>query len=156
MKRGRGARWAVEGGGELRRGMEGSMADLKIGDSVVLLGHGKDVPRIIRAADLYVSSSWSEGLGTSVLEALACRVPVVATVAGGVPGVVFDGETGYLVPNRNPGVLAEAIVKSLRGPDEARAMAAKGRRLVEEKFGVARMVEETLKVYEKTLGGRAR
>lgn len=141
-------RLLIAGEGDLRGRIEEKIAALRLGGYICLLGHRNDVPGLIRAADTYVSSSWSEGLGTSVLEALACGTPVVATVAGGVPEMVKPGETGYLVPNRNPEELATAIIASLENRDSARAMALNGQRLVEEKFTTARMIEGTLRVYE--------
>ncbi len=148
------ARAVIAGEGPLREDLVEQVANLGLRDCVHFLGHREDVPAIIRAADVYVSSSWSEGLGTSVLEALGCETPVVATVAGGVPEMVIDGATGHLVPNRDPGLLANAIVRSLQDRGAARTMAKQGRRLVEEKFSVDRMVEGTLRVYEELLARR--
>jgi len=145
------ARLVIAGEGELRPQIEARIAELGLGGCITLLGHRKDAPRLIRAADAYVSSSWSEGLGTSILEALACRTPVVATLAGGADEMVKPGETGYLAPNRNPGALAKAIVESLGNRDQARAMAEKGRKLIEEQFVTERMIEGTLRVYESVL-----
>jgi len=145
----------IAGEGNLRLQIEAKIKILRLADAVILLGHRKDVPRLTRAADLYVSSSWSEGLGTSVLEALACETPVVATVAGGVPEMVMPGETGYLVPNRDPDALAEAIIESLGNREHARAMARAGRELVERQFVTARMVEGTLRVYERLMQDNA-
>lgn len=145
------ARLVVAGEGELRPAIEAKIAQLGLAAAITMLGHRTDAPSIIRAGDVYVSSSWSEGLGTSVLEALACKTPVVATRAGGVPEMVLDGETGYLVPNRDPEALGKAVVDSLRNRDHARAMAEKGRELVEKQFVVERMIEGTIRVYEKVL-----
>ena len=142
------ARLLIAGEGELRPALESLIDTLGLRACVRLLGHRNDVPRIIKAADLYVSSSWSEGLGTSILEALASGVPVVATMAGGADEMVVPGDTGYLVPCRDAEALADAIVLSLRHREHAREMARAGRELVLTKFGVERMVEETLRIYE--------
>jgi len=146
------ARLRIAGEGALRPALEETIVALGLADRVALLGHRDDVPGLVRAADLYVSSSWSEGLGTSVLEALCCGTPVAATVAGGVPEMVIDGETGRLVPARDPGALAAAVVAALQDPDGARTMAERGRRHVEEHFVVDRMVEGNLAVYRELLG----
>ncbi|MBP8129056.1 MAG: glycosyltransferase [Candidatus Hydrogenedentes bacterium] len=146
-----GTRLLIAGDGKLRRELERRITNLGLEECVTLLGHRSDAPRIIRAADVYVSSSWSEGLGTSVLEALAGGTPVVATMAGGAAEMVLPGETGYLVPCRDPEALADAIVMSLRYRDKARAMAARGRNLAIEQFGVERMVRETIRAYEMLL-----
>lgn len=141
----------IAGEGERRSALEEQIELLGLRGHVQLLGHRRDVPALVRAADLYVSSSWSEGLGTSVLEALGCGTPVVAAEAGGVGEMILDGETGYLVPNRAPNLLGQAMLRSLREREAALRMAARGRARVEAKFTVERMVEGTLEVYAKLL-----
>lgn len=144
-------RLLIAGEGELRRELEALGVGLGLQGFVQFLGQRDDVPALIRAADLYVSSSWSEGLGTSVLEALGCETPVVATAAGGVGEMVIDGETGRLVPNRDPEALTDAIIGALRDPGQARSWAANGRARVEDLFTVDRMVDGTIAVYERLL-----
>ncbi len=141
----------IAGSGPLQNEIQEEICKLNISQDVKLLGHRKDVPQLIKTSDLYISSSWSEGLGTSVLEALACEKPVVATEAGGVSEMVINRETGILVPNRNPQLLAEAIIYMLSHPEEATTMARKGRKHVEDNFTVERMVRETISVYQKLI-----
>lgn len=148
------ARLLIAGEGNLRRRLETQIRALGLEDQVTLLGHRDDAPRVVRAADVYVSSSWSEGLGTSILEALACEVPVVATMAGGAAEMVLPGETGYLVPCRDAEALGDAIVMSLRHREHAREMAVRGRRLVEDRFSVARMIDETEAAYRRVTGDK--
>ncbi|HJP36647.1 MAG TPA: glycosyltransferase [Gammaproteobacteria bacterium] len=142
---------AIAGEGKLRPRVESLVQELSLTNSVRLLGHRDDAPAVIRAADIYVSSSWSEGLGTSVLEGLACGVPVVATVAGGIPEMIRNGETGYLVPNRDSGALAAALLEALNDKDGARKMAVRGPGFVAENFSVERMVADTIGAYEELL-----
>lgn len=141
----------IAGEGPLRAALEAQCEALQLGASVQLLGHRGDVPALIRAADVYVSSSWSEGLGTSVLEALACGVPVVATVAGGVSEMVIDGETGWLVPNRNVSALLQALGTALDDRPCALAQAARGRAHVEAHFTAPGMVAGNIAIYEELL-----
>ncbi len=141
----------IAGSGPLLNTIQIEIDNLNLTQHVRLLGHRNDVPRLIKTADLYVSSSWSEGLGTSILEALACEKPVVATEAGGVSEMVIPHETGLLIQNRNPQLLAEAIIYMLSHPDEAKAMAKKGKKHVEDNFTVQRMVDETISVYKKLI-----
>ena len=145
----------IAGEGTLRVPLEQQIAELGLADHVTLLGHRSDVPALVNAADLYISSSWSEGLGTSVLEALACETIVVAAMAGGIPEMILPGETGRLVPNRDPEALAAAVVEALDDPKGSAKMATTGRKLVEQRFTADRMVEGTLEVYLK-LFARAR
>lgn len=137
----------IAGEGTLRDALEKRIASLDLEGQVTLAGERDDVPQWMHAADCYVSSSWSEGLGTSVLEALACETPVVATEAGGVGEMILPGKTGYLVPNRDPQALADAIIASLEHPDEAQVMARAGRKHVESVFSTSAMVEATLAQY---------
>lgn len=140
-------RVVVAGEGDRRASVEARIAALGLRDCVTLLGHRNDAPRLIRAGDCYVSSSWSEGLGTSILEALACGTPVVACEAGGAGEMVLPGETGRLVPARDAEALAAAMVATLRDPAGARAMAEAGRAHIEANFLVERMVAGTVDAY---------
>ena len=141
----------IAGEGALRAPLEAQIAALGLGEAITLLGHREDVPALMRAADCYVSSSWSEGLGTSVLEALACETPVAAAEAGGISEMVLPGKTGYLVANRDPEALAGAIVAALGSPEKAAKMAGAGRKLVEREFTVEAMAEGTLAIYVATV-----
>ena len=145
------ARLVIAGEGPLRGEIETRIRTLGLQDVVVLLGHRTDAPALIRAGDLYVSSSWSEGLGTSVLEALACGTPVVAAEAGGAAEMVISGETGYLVPCRDAVSLSQAITESLRDPEKSRTMAGNGQALIAREFTTERMVERTIEVYRELL-----
>ncbi|HOE67392.1 MAG TPA: glycosyltransferase [Candidatus Hydrogenedentes bacterium] len=145
------ARLVIAGEGALRPAIEAQIARLGLGKAVTLLGHRADAPRIIKAVDVYVSSSWSEGLGTSVLEALASGVPTVATDAGGVGEMVIDGQTGLFAPQRNAPALADAIVRMLHDKDGAQRMAQAGRAFVRERFTVERMIAGNLRVYDELM-----
>jgi len=141
----------IAGDGPLRADLEKRAAHLGIASRVRFLGQRKDAPRVIRAGTVYVSSSWSEGLGTSILEALAAGTPVVATRAGGAGEMVFPGRTGWLVPVHDDAALGKALLDCLQHRDEALRMAAGGRRLIEAEFTAPRMVERTLEVYAQLL-----
>ena len=96
----------------------------------------------------------TEGLGTSVLDAMACGRAVVATRAGGIPESVVDGETGLLVPTRDPAALAAAIVRMLRDRSWRQALGRAGRARARAHFSAARMVGETAAVYDALAGHR--
>ena len=96
---------------------------------------------------MFISSSWSEGLGTSILEALASGTPVVATEAGGAREMVIPGVTGMLVPARTPQALADAVLFTLGHRNEALQMAERGKAHILEHFSVERMVAATLETY---------
>jgi glycosyltransferase involved in cell wall biosynthesis len=99
-----------------------------------------------------VMSSITEGLGTSLLDAMAASRPIVATRAGGIPEVVVDGATGLLVPPRDAHALAAAILGLLRDEPLRKQMAEAGHSRVRARFSVDRMVEQTLDVYAAVAG----
>ncbi|HEX2456773.1 MAG TPA: glycosyltransferase family 4 protein [Vicinamibacterales bacterium] len=142
------ARFVIAGEGELRAALERQIKDHHLEKHVMLLGFRPDVLSLHKAFDLFVMSSVTEGLGTSLLDAMACEKPVVATNAGGIPEVVLEGTTGLLVPPRDHAAMAAAIVRLLRDPALRDRMGAAGLRVVREKFSAERMVQDTLKVYQ--------
>ena len=116
---------------------------------VFLAGFRPDILSVHKAFDIFVMSSLTEGLGTSLLDAMACAKPIVATRAGGMPEVVADGDTGILVPPRDDAALAAAIVTLLKDPSRRASMGAAGARRVREQFSVERMVQDTLALYKR-------
>jgi len=142
------ARFVVVGEGELRPRLEALCRELGLQDRLIFAGFRDDLDRLFPAFAVFCLSSQMEGLGTSLLDAMAFSRPVVATAAGGIPEAVEDGVTGRVVPVRDPAALADALVELLTDPDKARAMGAAGRRHFEERFTAERMVEETLSAYD--------
>jgi L-malate glycosyltransferase len=149
------ARFVILGEGELRQPLEHQVHRLHLGQHVVLAGFRSDVLGLLKGLDLFAMSSVTEGLGSTLLDAMAARVPIVATRAGGIPEVVADDETGWLVPARDHHALARAILSAMRDPDRRARVIAAGRTRVERQFSADRMVESTLAVYE-ALAGRGR
>ncbi len=144
-------RLVIAGDGPLRATLEAQIAARGVGHAVTLLGQRADVPRLLRTLDAFVLSSKEEGLGTSVLDAMACRLPVIACAGGGIPEMVRNGETGYLVPRQQPAALAAAIVRAFTNGDEARALATNATRLLQAQFTADRMVAGNIAVYEEAL-----
>jgi glycosyltransferase involved in cell wall biosynthesis len=138
-----GARFAIVGDGELRADLERRAEGL----SVVFTGARDDVPDLLASFDVFAFPSLYEGLCVAVIEAQAAGVPVVATPVGGIRETVVDGETGLLVPPRNPQALAAAIRRLLDDRELAHRLADEARRRVGKRFSEQRMVEETLRVY---------
>jgi glycosyltransferase involved in cell wall biosynthesis len=145
------ARFVIAGEGELRSTLEQQIKHLGLEKHVILAGFRPDILSLHKAFDIFVLSSVTEGLGTSLLDAMACGRPVVATTAGGIPEVVRDGETGILVPPRDHQAMADAIVRLLRTERLRRDMGAAGLSLANAKFSAERMVAETLAVYERVV-----
>jgi len=143
------ARFVIAGEGELRAALEHQIKHLGLEKHVVLAGFRPDILSLHKAFDVFVMSSVTEGLGTSLLDAMACGKPVVATAAGGIPEVVSAGQTGFLVPPRDHRAMAEAIVTLLRDEGLRRRMGDAGLSLARARFTAERMVQETLRVYER-------
>ena len=101
----------------------------------------RDLPLDYRAADVCVQASREEGLGFSVLEALACGTPVVATSVGGLQETVRDGVTGWTAPPGDAAALARAIGQALDRPELARQQAAAGAAMVRERFDSRRVFD---------------
>jgi glycosyltransferase involved in cell wall biosynthesis len=129
-------------------------SDQLLSQHVSMVGHLDDAPAVLRDLDVYCLPSLSEGFNTTVLEAMALGIPVVATNVGGTSEAVNDGVTGTLVPAGRPDLLAAGLLDMLGSPDVRREMGAAGRRAVDEHFTVDRMVQETLGVYERLLKTR--
>ncbi|MBI2494053.1 MAG: glycosyltransferase family 4 protein [Candidatus Rokubacteria bacterium] len=128
-----------------------------LGGRVLVLGSRRDVPQILAASDVVVDASY-QGLGItgSIREALACERPVIATAVEGMPELVRDGETGLLVPPRDPAALAAAIRRVLDDPTGAHALARAGRKRVEAHFSLRAKLDATEALYRRLLDRRAR
>jgi len=145
-------RLVIVGEGELRPMLEHQIRELHLEKHVILTGFRTDVLALLKGFDVFVMSSVTEGLGTSLLDAMAAARPIVATTAGGIPEVVIDGETGLLVPPRDAHRMAEAIVGLLGRSEERARMGRAGLARVRERFSAERMVGGTLAVYERLAG----
>lgn len=145
----------IAGEGPLRPSLEELARALWIAPRLSLPGRVDDLAGWFQAADLFVMPSVEEGLGTSVLDAMAAGVPVVGSRAGGIPEMVRDGFEGFLVPPGDPAALATAIRAILEDPAVHARMSRSARKRVDEGFRVERMVEETIAVYRDVLRVRA-
>jgi glycosyltransferase involved in cell wall biosynthesis len=146
------ARFIILGEGELREHLVRQIREFHLEKHVLLPGFRTDVLGCIKGFDVFVMSSVTEGLGTSVLDAMACSKPVVATRAGGLPEIVDAGVTGLLVPPRDSHSLARAIVTVLGDRAARERMGASGLARVRERFTCERMVIETAAVYARVAG----
>jgi L-malate glycosyltransferase len=142
------ARFIILGEGELREHLERQVKEHHLEKHVFLPGFRTDVLGCMKGFDVFVMSSVTEGLGTSLLDAMACARPIVATRAGGIPEIIEDDVNGVLVPPRDAHALADAIIRLLRDEDARRRMGDAGLSRVSERFTVDRMVEETARVYK--------
>jgi glycosyltransferase involved in cell wall biosynthesis len=146
------ARVVILGEGALRQALEHRIEQLHLERHVFLPGFRADAIAMLKSFDLFVMPSETEGLGTSILDAMACGKAVVGSRAGGIVEAVEDGVTGILVPPADPPALARAIVGLLQDRERRARMGEAGLARVQEKFTVGRMVAGTRDVYEEAVG----
>lgn len=139
------------GDGELRDEIAAHARRLGIGARTSLLGYREDSAQLAAAFDVAVLASLSEGLPNAVMEAMASGAPVVATTVGGVPELIEDGETGFLVPPADSEALAERIEYALSQTDLTGLIAMRGRQFIIERFGMHRMVAAVEKLYDEVI-----
>ncbi|UCF05830.1 MAG: glycosyltransferase [bacterium] len=147
------AHLAILGEGELEGLLRARAARLGISDGVSILTTTPDIGAFYGSLDCFVLSSDSEGLPLTLLEALAARVPAVATAVGGIPEVIDTGVNGHTVPKGSPGALAERITEVLQHPDSSAEMSRRGRETVLRRFDIRRCVDEIERLYIEVLGG---
>ncbi len=140
-----GLHWAIAGEGHLRGKLEQVIRDLNLRSVIHLLGQVADPLRLIRDATVFVMSSKEEGLGTSVLDAMAIGTPVVATLAGGIPEML-EGGAGILVPPSDPEALAAGVAQVLDRPEIAACLAETASKRV-ALFSADGMAQGVLQVY---------
>ena len=128
--------------------------DLKLEDSVFLCGVRKDMMYVYKNIDYLVLPSLTEGLPYVLLEAMLFKVPVLATNVGGIPNIVINDVTGYLVPAGDVQSLKNGMEKMLSNPEKTREMAEEGYKLVHEKYSARRMAEDYRRLYDSMITDR--
>lgn len=145
-------RLILVGDGEERAALERLVAELGLQESVRLLGSRRDVRAILSTFDVFVSASISEGTSMTLLEAMASGKPVVATDVGGNGNVVIPGRTGLLVEPGEPEKLASAVLYIAANQRLRNEMGRNARRVVQDRFDVARMAREYEHLYDELIG----
>lgn len=146
------ARLTVAGSGPLRAPLETLTAELGLTDAVTFTGRldNEKIATLYQSADLLLNASLADNMPISILEALACGVPVVSTRVGGIPFLVQDGETALLVPTGDPEALAQAAFRVLEDPRLAQALRSAGLALARQ-YAWPRVRERWLAVYQRLL-----
>ena len=138
----------IVGTGYLEKKLKEYVKSFQLEDHIIFTGHSENVYEMLEHMDVFVLPSRSEGLAIVLLEAMVMGLPVVASGVGGIPEVVTDGQTGILVPPKNPSALAEAIVYLLSSPEQARRMGLRGKEKVFREFHPSKFVKEHEELYE--------
>ncbi len=142
----------VVGDGQLRGSLEQLAQSLGISKQVIFTGMREDIPDLMRAMDIFVLSSVSEGISLTLLEAMACCLPVVATEVGGNPEVLVDGVTGFLVPSQQPELLASKVHTLIIDPELRKQMGEAGRQRVLDCFSLSTTAEKYRDMYFNLVG----
>jgi len=141
--------FVVVGRGPLEAELKRLAGEIRVEDTVHFLGFRDDVPQILASLDVFVLPSLQEGLGSVILDAMACGLPVVATEIGGIPEVVEEGKTGFLIPAEDPASLADAVLRLSKDRDLAGELGRRGRESVQQNFSVQSMVDRVILLYER-------
>jgi glycosyltransferase involved in cell wall biosynthesis len=139
------------GEGQLRSELEQQAEELAISAAVRFLGHRGNVPAILRGSTAFAFPSFMEAFPNGVMEAMAAEIPVIASDVGGIPELVEHGRNGLLVPPGDDAALADALLSVLGDPSRANALAAAGRRTIEQRYSFDRMVSDFETLYRGTL-----
>jgi glycosyltransferase involved in cell wall biosynthesis len=139
--------------GDGRARAEALARELALDGACVFAGIRRDVPLLLAMSDVFVMSSLWEGLGLVFLEAMSAGLAVVSTHVSAIPEVVVEGETGLLVPPGDARALAAAMRELAIDPARRARFGAAGRLRVRERFGLERMIDETIAVYREVLDG---
>jgi glycosyltransferase involved in cell wall biosynthesis len=151
-ERGIDALLVLVGDGDDRPRLEQRAHDLGIAKSCLFLGYQENVAAWYAVCDAVILSSANEGTPVTIIEALAAGRPVVATKVGGVPDVVDEGETGFLVRMADTHAMAERLEILARDPARREAMGRLGRERVLRRYGVDRLVDDIDALYRELLG----
>ena len=140
-------KFVIVGDGELREELEAYAEELGIINNVIFTGFRKDLPELYSAIDILVLTSVNEGTPVSIIEAMASGKPVVSTNVGGVPSLVKDGITGFLVRYGDVKALSEAVLKLVEDPELRQNMGSKGQRIVFPLYDVSELVKRIDHLY---------
>ena len=148
-------RLVMIGEGPLRQKAQALLAEAGMADLAWLPGERSDVPAVMRGLHAFVLPSLAEGISNTILEAMACGLPVLATDVGGNADLVEAGVTGMIVPAAQPGPMAEVLVQWAEAPESANSMGRRGRERIEHRFSMTAMIQTYQGVYDQQLRQRS-
>lgn len=139
------------GDGKLRKDLEKQIEELNLKKNILFLGSRKDIPNLMKAMDVFVLPSISEGFGIVLVEAMASGVPVVATKVGGIPEIVVENKTGYLVNPKDSSNLTNKMTELLKSSSLRKRFSSTGIKRAKNKFTIQRYVNEHEKIYKSLI-----
>ena len=143
----------IVGDGPQRKNLEKRIRELGLNERVQMVGNRDDVPRWLSAMDVFALPSYgSEGVPQSVMQAMACGLPVVSTTVGAISEAMVDSETGYLIPPKDVTALEQKLRVLLSNSELRLQMGAAGRVRAQQFFGLDNMLDGMSRVFRKALG----
>ncbi len=151
-------KYDVVGEGPLRKNLEDLAKDLNVESSIKFLGEKstEEVLQCLRETDVLVAPSITskdgnqEGIPNSIKEAMAVGVPVIGTQHSGIPELVINGKTGYVVPEKDYSALSERIEYLMKDPTLRYEMGKKGRKVIEREYDIQKLNTRLVEIYKKT------
>jgi glycosyltransferase involved in cell wall biosynthesis len=141
---------AIAGSGRFFDAIKSRISEMRLDDAISCLGVRSDIPQLLAASDIFVSSSHWEGLPVALLEAMMAGLPIVATAVGDIPKAVTP-EAGIIVPPRQPACLADALHELVNAPERARAMGHAARARAMQEYSLDTWMKRHIAVYEEAL-----
>lgn len=142
----------IEKGGEYRKKLEKLADDLGVKEKIIFTGYRSDIIDLMNIFDVFVlGSTFNEGLPVVILEAMAAKKIVIATSIGGNPEIVVDGQTGTLIPPKDPDKLAQVITYYLNNQEISKQMGEKGYERVKQYFSLSQMLDKVMDIYKEVL-----
>ena len=145
-------RLVIVGDGSTRQALRELLADRQLAGQVWFAGSREDVPKLMQAMDVFVLPSLAEGISNTIMEAMACGLPVVATDVGGNAELVVEEKSGFLVPRDDPSQMATALSSYLETPEIVEQQGQAARDRAEQAFSLAVMVDSYRRVYRQVTG----
>ena len=137
------------GDGEEQEVIKEKVKKYDLENQVIFLGYREDIPQILSATDIYVSPSENEAISFSIIEALSCGKPAIATEVGGVPEIFDKGNCGILIPFGDTKTFAKAIIDLYNNNQEYELIKSNCRDIVKNNFSQSKMLEETYNLYNR-------
>ncbi len=150
------AQFVLIGGGELMDELQAEAARLGLAEAVHFLGWRQELGPLVADFDVFVLTSLNEGTPVTIIEAASTGVPVISTAVGGVPDLISDGETGWLVPSEDVAALTAAMAEAIADPDGAERRAQRQQQAILARFAIDRLVADLSQLYRELLVGQRR
>ncbi|HET6594609.1 MAG TPA: glycosyltransferase [Anaerolineales bacterium] len=143
--------YLIVGNGPHREALREEVSKAGVKERVIFAGMRQDVPRLLAASDIFVLPTLTEALPTVLAEAMAARLPLIASRVGGVPEMITERQNGFLVQPEDIQELSMSCIRLLKNRDERAAMGGEGWKIVNQKFSIERQVEQLKDLYLEQL-----